>query len=429
MSETTDFNKLLNDIKEDAGLIDNLTDDQIIELRKKINPYGRTIQGQKTLTCLSITNLQEQYMKRFLMTGLISFLYRKCDEYDLDDGEPVESMDDGKTFMIKYNNAIKEAQKAVLYVEDFEKSEIKEDSLDFKQKSELLKNKRSIERGLGFKKRLIIRQFLDDNFSFNPDKHVKSAYSDNPLDPERNMPSKLAVDSSLTKKYNDSHAANHIPPVDVFHRWNYFLDTNYEEIRCAVKDLYCEKPDLEFAVLPYDQFDTEEDAKKFVQKHKKEVIADILTLHNSKWNLMGSFKKNRERINFYNEKTSVVEQIFKQIETDKKVGAELMRKRVKRKKVKNKEEYGPEVPKMFDEYSKLKAGDMEMLGAENLSKEREKELLKEGKTYLSNPNHEDCPFDSVQVDVFDFRKGGDNVKKSEFFTKAEVKDPESGLVN
>lgn len=412
----TDFDKLLNDIKEDAGLIDNLTDEQIIELRKRINPYGRTIEGQGNLTCLSITNLQEQYMKRFLMTGLISFLYRRCDEYELDDGEPVETMDDHKSFMVKYEKAIEEAKEATKYLETVD-TESK--NLDFKQEAEILKNKRLVERGLGFKKRLIVRQFLDEQFSFNPDKHVKTAYSDNPLDPERKKPAKLA--SKEDTNINKSHAANHIPSTDIFHRWNYFLDTNYEEIRCAVRDIYCEKPDLEYAVLPYEQFDTEEEAKRFVQKHKKEVIADILTLYNGKWNLMGSFKKNRERINFYNEKTSVVEQIFKQIESDKKVGAELMRKRVKRKKVKNKKEYGAEVPKMFEEYSKLKSGDMEILGAENISKT-------ESKTYVSNPNHEDCPYDAVQVDVFDFRKGGDNVNKSEFFTQAEVVDPEDGSV-
>jgi len=31
----------------------------------------------------------------------------------------------------------------------------------------------------------------------------------------------------------------------------------------------------------------------------------------------------------------------------------------------------------------------------------------------------DCPYDAVQVDVFDFSQGGITVSKSEFFTEAE----------
>ena len=50
--------------------------------------------------------------------------------------------------------------------------------------------------------------------------------------------------------------------------------------------------------------------------------------------------------------------------------------------------------------------------------------MKEDKTSTAEEvtftQHEDCPYDAVQVDVFDFRNGGETVKKSEFFTQAEA---------
>lgn len=392
ISDISDFNQLLSMVREDTGLIEKLTDEQVTMLRTGLNPYGRTVEGSGKLTCISIINMEEQYMRKFLMTSLIGFLYRKCDEYGLDDGEPPVYMDDSKDFLDKYHKAISAAKLSYVFLNSTEAKDLSNPEI----KARHLKETRIVQKAENMKKRLIIRQFLDENFSFNPDLHIRSAYSSNPLDTER-------------KSINESKSTfvNHIPPADIYHRWQYYTDTNYEEIRSSVNDLYCEKPDIEFAINPYDQFETQEDSDKFVQKHKNEVIADILTLTNGKWNLCGSFKKNRERINFYNEKTAVIEEIFKQIEQDKKLGADLMRKRVIRKKKQNIADYGKE-PEEFKTYRKENPSGFENFGAEDMSKHKENFTVSK-----------DCPYDAVQVDVFDFSQGGATVSKSEFFTEAE----------
>lgn len=445
VSNVDDFDKLLELVRLDANMVDDLTDEQVTELRKKLNPYGRTIEGSGAYTCMSITNLSENYMKKFLMTSLIGFLYRQCDEYELDEGEPPCHLDDYETFMEAYETAISTAKESKKWLDGFWKifheDNLSEETLTAEQKAERLTHQRVLERGDGFKKRLIVRQFLDSLFQFNPDIHVRSAYSNNPLDPERVKPTqvvnkistktiigksgtKLKIKDStegetINEKRANSEFVKHIPPADVFHRWTYYTDSNYEEVRTAVQDLYCEKPDLEFAINPYDRFDSQEDAEKFVQKHKNEVIADVLTLSNGKWNLCGSFKKNRDRINFYNEKTAVIEEIFKQLEQDKKLGADLMRKRVKRKKKKNIEESGPD-PEEFKQYKKNNPSGFENMGAEDVVKEERQDTKGDDVIFKV---HEECPYDAVQVDVFDFKRGGQVVKKSEFFTEAEEPKP------
>jgi hypothetical protein len=481
VANITDFDKLLDIVKLDASLIDNLSDEQITMLRTKLNPYGRTVEGSGKLTCLSITNLSEQYMKKFLMTSLIGFLYRKCDEYELDDGEPPTLMDDFPKFLAEYKDAKAKAVVAKKWLDDNEAfvsiGVTEEDSKTTKPVERTTTGRieennepnvfadvgmkldcvRAVARYEGFEKRLLVRQFIDSIFQFNPDHHVRSAYSDNPLDPERQAPDHVTQKDKLKKDVKvltgksgatmtldvptvpevsgvsgvsgvpevskepsrtDNVHVNHIPPLDTFHRWSYYIDTNYEEIRVAVQDLYCEKPDLEFAINPYDQFNDTESSNKFIQKHKNEVIADVLTLTNGKWNLCGSFKKNRERINFYNEKTAVIEEIFKQIELDKKLGADMMRKRVNRKKKINIAECGPD-PEALINYKKEHPSHFENMGAENVSLEKKKNVAEDNVIFKV---HEECPYDAVQVDVFDFRSGGSTVKKSEFFTQAE--DPE-----
>lgn len=424
VADITDFDELLELVKVDADLVNDLTDEQVTEMRKRLNPYGRTIEGGGTFTCLSALNLSEAYMKRFLMTSLIGFLYRACDEYELDEGEPVCHMDDYDEFMRKYESALSDARESETWLKEHTEED---DSLEFKATK--LNHHRRVERGKGYGRRLVVRQFLDGMFEFNPDKHVRSAYSDNPLDPERVTPAQIKrknkkvivgkSGSTMEVERANSELVKHIPPADTFHRYSTYIDNNYEEIRGAVTDLYCEKPDLEFAINPYNQFENQEDAEKFVKKHQNEVIADILTLHNSKWNLCGSFKKNRERVNFYNERTAVLEEIFKTAEQDKKLGADMMRKRVARKKDKNVKESGPD-PEAFKQYKKDHPSGFESMGAENVLGEQKRDTTEDEVTFKV---HEECPYDAVQVDVFDFRKGGQEVTKSEFFTQAE--DPVS----
>ena len=430
ISEIDDFDELLNLVRSDTNLVDSLTDDQVTTLRTKLNPYGRTIEGSDKYSCVSITNISEQYTKRFLMTSLIGFLYRRCDEYELDDGEPPTHLDDFDKFMERYTDAVNQAMNAKKKLSEIETDE---ENLSNEQKSQIVFYNKLIERGEGFKKRLIVRQFLNTLFEYNPDMHVRSAYADNPLDPERVKPaqikrsvktivgkdgSKINI-KSINKEDDDranSQFVKHIPPSDTFHRWTYYTDTNYEEVRSAVNDIYAEKPDLEFAINPYGQFNSLEEAEKFVQKHKSEVIADVLTLTNSKWNLCGSFKKNRDRINFYNERTAVIEEIFKQIEQDKKLGADLMRKRVKNKKTKNIKEAGGD-PELFSQYKKNNSTGLESLGAEDVMLEKKNDTEKEN---IGFKVHEECPYNAVQVDVFDMREGGSIVNKSQFFTEAEA---------
>jgi len=426
ITSVTDFDKLLDLVKVDSNLIGSLSEEQVTILRKKLNPYGKTIEGEGTYTCLSITNLSEQYMKRFLMTGLISFLYRQCDEHLLNEGEPPVSLDDYAVFMTKYNSAIHDMTISNTWLQN-NPAPVAADPVaspaadpadpaparaDTKYDADVLYHTNVVERGVGFKKRLVIRQFLDNMFQFNPDKHVRSAYAHNPLDPERETPSNIKKDQLPILTLNEN--THHIPPADTFHRWTYYLDSNYEEIRTAVRNIYADKPDLEYAINPYGEFKSQAEADKFIQKHKDEVIADIITLTNSKWNLTGSFKQNRERVNFYNERTVVLEEIFKQMEQDKKLGADLMRKRVKRKKQQNIKEAGPE-PEEFKQYRRNHPSQLETMGAEDVMRENKQAE----NTQITHTNHEECPYDAIQVDVFDMRDGGQTVQKSEFFTETE----------
>src|SRR5690606_10573509 len=96
----------------------------------------------------------------------------------------------------------------------------------------------------------------------------------------------------------------------------------------------------------------------------------------------------------------VLEEMMKQIERDEKLGSELMKDKVKRKKKKNIEEEGPDA-KLMEKYK-------------NNSKYKD---------IMWTPSNEDqvdddCPDDAIQCDVIRISDGGMNLKKDKFFSKA-----------
>ena len=134
-------------------------------------------------------------------------------------------------------------------------------------------------------------------------------------------------------RHNASGAYHWVPPVDVFHHFDRYLTNHFELLRECTQILYGEKPDIDFAVQFYDKsFDTREEAEQSLAKIRDRVTTAVYTISNEGWFLLGPFKQNRERIEFYNKNTEILKRMMEQAESDSKLGEDLLRKRVKRGK-------------------------------------------------------------------------------------------------
>jgi len=424
-STTDELNKLLEELDEDA--LAKMNDSEILELRKKLNPYGRTIQGSNKVVTFSYTDLQGQYQKKILTTAMIGYLNRMCDEWEVPAGIPVISVYEH----CKNPELINEFEKGLTDPTDQLLNDIEE-------------NKKMME------KRVVVKEFLEYMFQYNPDIHVRSAYKPNPNDVDRdilNTPTAQLAIYELKQKDSkfkeDMHqyeidvlvrkqleengekfdtpvkasekvltdvtkfTTEMIPPQDLYHRFNHYYETNYEELQSIVEDLYCEKPCFETAINPYCVHDNDEDADKFINKHRDEVISTIYKAHTGKWNIISPFKKVRDSMKFFNKNTEVLEQIADQIEKDAKIGAELMKKRIKIQKKKNIKIEGADDP----EFVKWKSTNTTLkdMGAETLN---EKDL------------EDECPPDALEVPVFRISKGGTKMEVTKFYTEVVKDDPE-----
>jgi hypothetical protein len=189
----------------------------------------------------------------------------------------------------------------------------------------------------------IIQDFLDQYFVYNPDTHVQCAYKPNYEDPLRTP---LEMDQHR-RVVEQEYERNLLPPDDTFYRWARYEENNYEALRQATDDIYCEKSDFEFDIVPLEVFegpDAKEKAEEFNRKYSDEVEADILRATFGEHNLMGSWAQNREKRDFYNENSEIIKRILDENEESQKFGKKLNKQRAEKKKAENEKVAGPHAP-------------------------------------------------------------------------------------
>jgi hypothetical protein len=264
-------------------------------------------------------------------------------------------------------------------------------------------------------------------------------------------------------------AVDNIPPQDLFHRWQIYSEVNFEELRVVTEAIYNDKPDLDFAVFVYDswegtdaQIQTEFD--RFATVKESALVGDAKLVPYGGWVLMGDFKKNRTNIQFYNQNTEVLKRILEKTEEDKKLGKDLLNKRVKKVKAENIRDQGPDAPELAA-YARHATGEIRGTGAERVLKPEDMKRLERAKgnlaaardleefdrlstrlTELERKRKEtkrldideeeevagimehlqkqreqmEIPDDAVQVDIFQHDGKSGNLTKTKFFTEMEV---------
>lgn len=441
-----EINELLSGLSEKE--INELSEEKVMELRKKLNPYGQVIKGDKKFINVSVTQIEHDYWKKLIISAFVGFLNRMNDEWNVPSGVPVTPVYE--------------------YLEDPSKVDTPQNILDGNCQRTIDDYEYNKEM---MKERVVVKKFIETLFKFNPEEHVRSSYRPHRADSTRNPieteQGKLAVDhlkrtdpefaadeelygntndftvKKVTKTikgkngmpdkvieknvkvynnvvdYGDSSSKSvatgsgkdpqirqavreFLPPHDMFGRFNMYLENNYEELRDFVKDAYCEKPDYELAINVHSTHDTEDEATKFIKKHRDEILTSLYTVQSGKWCFIDSFQAQRENVSFYNKNTHILEEMHKQRVKDQELGRDLMTKRVEKEKKKNNILDGKDA----DTFKKFIS--------------QNKTLSKMGAEYIGDKADDDIPEDAVQVDVWKIAKGGIEITKDKFYSSADA---------
>lgn len=395
----SDARKLLQELQENPEKIfsPELSVENLVEIKKLIHPFAyalgppRNPEKKRVVAC-SYHNLREAYLKRFLMTSIVGFVFKMLEEWEVP--EKVRNIEE----------IVGHGVSATLLPQEFAKK--------------------------------IVRIFLQNIFEFDPNVHTKSNQEKNrelkdvstvgtdeketakkieslrkmaekdtpvlvdPIDPERiplfllkhSLPDVLpehedavraiweldpynAVSAILRnprllqatvtavrspeifRRYLSAvppsdptrAALYHLPPYDTFHRWTSYIEANYERFRTITDTLYPEKSDLDWAIGLWEYFegsdrDVDEKFSNFCKRNEDHMITSVHGVEFGAWTLLGDYKENLERIKFYNRRNGVLHRIMEQLEADQKLGEEMMRHRVKINKADNIAREGPDHP-------------------------------------------------------------------------------------
>jgi hypothetical protein len=235
-----------------------------------------------------------------------------------------------------------------------------------------------------------IEEFMYEYLVFNPDNHVRSGYRPNYKDPTR-TPLKRDPESGMI--IEETWERKLVPPEDTFKRWERYREAHYEQLRQATDDIYAEKSDFEWVIVPHESFEGEnaqENAAEWERKHSKEVDYSVRSVTYNENNLLGPWEQNREATNFYTKETEIIKRMLDAKKDDERIGKDLMKDRVRKKKEENEEELGADAG--LDEYLNRNPGGLEQYGA--------KRVLQNTKNDSNVPHDEqDLADDEVQIDV------------------------------
>lgn len=391
----TDFDKLLKDIIDNPDKINDLTENELNEVQKKLVPYETVLSpDDKRIFAMSYTNLREDYLHKFTLTSMVAFMYRRMKEFTIVPHEPPES---------RANEVARE----------------------------------------------IIRDFLSSMFEYDPDKHVQ----------ECGRPPKTEKDIETAKKVMEEYrlvdegdltkvAGSATIPNDTFAWFRMYQKDNFEQLRWATMILYGVLPDLELMIQPCEVFDNMDEYKVYEHMHRDALQYPLTAISFGKWNILGPFQKNKDKMSFLNKNTEILAQILEQHKKDELIGADLMKRRIKERKKENIRRDGPDSETLGDH---LKNMPNETAGTITLTKEEKEALIKEAqkpdktidtnafdklipekqkpeppKTKNDYNDDHNPPDDAIAVNVFktDKKKG---LQKSHFFTEAVDPDEENKL--
>jgi len=453
----------------------DLSPDQLDALVEESNLYKSLGMGSPEKSVLaSVIYLKESYLKKLIATGLVGFVYQMMNEYTVDEEDLLEKvneedfmevLDANKDFKVNYDSEyFKELHKFLNSKRSDLLEKIASEKLDKEGIHKLLSEDELLEVAANTTKvikdlttpqksvnsakmydyvqqkvaeqseseRKVIKRFLNRFFKFDPLNHSQDSKVEIVDDPERKDVSVVGGDDEEKMDVLSKTVYDNIPPNDTFCRFNSFYEINYDKLREATENLYGVKPDLDHAMIIYDVADSEEKAKEFMQKYGSKTKFDVLSFPLNKWTLLGSFKENRDRINFYNKHNKIIEQILEQQEKDAVLGTELLNNRIKTKKRVNERIFGKD-SKEFEAYKKFNPSELETkygLKMEDL----ENGDIKITKTSVVDletnkeikVDEDDCPEDGLEVGIVNINAKTGKTTTSKIYTKSEERLKKEG---
>jgi hypothetical protein len=430
--------------------IGDLDVEQISELRKYLNPLGTVTANKSSCCVMSVFNMNESYTKKFLTTALIAFMYRLCEEY-----EPEYELDVAtRAFSSKSNTLTADEQKERLekitttsrrIVKQFLNRNLKYDAdkhiRSAHKLTEMKTDVAQVKAGEEFSAKIAnnsdsVYKFLRTNvmsaqtelsLALQTLTTINTTLLDNTLSLDDKQALLIRAQNKLTKinaefmkisaplSHADTVGALEMdPPADLYYHFDRYVQNHYEQLRDVCDAVYTDRPDIDNIIINYDSFESVDDAKEFVAQHDGEFKQEPLIIENNGITLLGPFKENKAKINYYNKNTQILKDMTEQVESDQKLGKDIIEKRVKDKKKRNIEENGADAEGLTSYRETM--SNIERLGGKKGLTQKEQEEYEE---LIRAKEDYEVPDGAIQTDVF-YTDDEGKMSKRKIYTQSET---------
>ncbi len=140
------------------------------------------------------------------------------------------------------------------------------------------------------------------------------------------------------------HALVNDPPADLTCHFDRYVSGHFEALREITDVLFNEHCDIEFSAILYDTFDNETAAHRHLIDHEKEFVVAPITIENQGQTLLGPFKENRDKINYFTQRTDLLLKMHQQNVSDQALAEDIVKKKVEREKLREIHREGPDKP-------------------------------------------------------------------------------------
>jgi len=359
---------------------DKLPEDITSQYYKRMNPYGTVINGDsKSRAIVSIVNMRMAFAEALALNANVGYLYRSLREFDVaNDIVPVDIED---------------------YVRD-------PSIIDKKYPKEMLDKNATLathvaEYKKSMEKRLIIKEFLDRHYEFNPDLHAKTEYkaSKDPKETAQRV-------ADVRKKCGQTEWLKRIDtlPKDTRFRVNTYMRDHYEQLRETVMAAFNMPDDIDLSMIVHGEFDSEQKANEFKQRHADNFNMETVDIPVGKVVLLGPYRQNREKTQFLSKNAELLRSMVDARTEDSKFASDVFKKRVTRiKKQAKKEQKDVKEDKEAEKLVKNVFGaQVKSMGA--ISVDDEEELEK----------------DLIEIPIHKLGGGGLEYKKELIYNKADT---------
>ena len=369
MSHSDEFAKLAKEIVADPSKIKtaNLTYEQLVELKRLINPMrpvpkmqleSKQKNGAQKMAVISYLDIKEEYYKRLSMTAMISFVNQMLHEYTFPKDQValetsneifnIDNLHDALKSLLELTTNAKIGRDQAL-IEPSERAEKLYRTNLFAATNKLAKLGKAamanvkhtqewasiympevmhvfptfgVEITSDYLKKHT-EQFFNHMFKFNPAEHVR----------------KGGVDSDVT------------PPQDTFHRFNHYYNANYAKLRTITEKIYPERTEYNQAIAVWKVFEGTEDEmtkqfENFCSKFQDETINDLLLVEMGSMITISNITGDKDNISVSNKHTDALDKIFTRHKDDRKLGHELLKRRIQNSREQNIREHGPLDPQL-----------------------------------------------------------------------------------